>query len=138
MVYALGRDGSLPAWFGAIHVRYRTPANAIMIYGFFSAALALSGSFIWLAVMSTAVRLLVYVMCIASLPRLHKRFGEYKGQFSLPGGFAIPALALVLCLWLMTHASLESWLATGAFMILGSVLYAASRRARAVSIAKTP
>jgi amino acid transporter len=138
MVYALGRDGSLPAWFGAIHVRYRTPANAIMIYGFFSAALALSGSFIWLAVMSTAVRLLVYVMCIASLPRLHKRFGEYRGQFSLPGGFAIPALALVLCLWLMTHASLESWLATGAFMILGSVLYAASRRARAVSIAKTP
>jgi hypothetical protein len=40
----------------------------------------------------------------------------------------IPFLALVVSLWLMTHASLKSWLATGIFMLLGSALYAVTRR----------
>ena len=132
MLYAMSRLGSLPAWFGAIHPRYQTPANAILFYALFSIALALSGGFVFLAVMSTVVRLMVYVMCIATLPVLHRKLGEFEGQFRLVGGMAIPILALVLSLWLMTHASMKSWLATGVFMLLGSVMYLISRR-RAVA-----
>jgi amino acid transporter len=94
--------------------------------------LALSGGFVFLAVMSTVVRLMVYVMCIATLPVLHRKLGEFEGQFRLFGGMAVPVLALVLSLWLMTHASMKSWLATGVFMLLGSVMYLISRR-RAVA-----
>jgi len=128
MLYAMSRLGSLPAWFGVIHSRYQTPANAILFYALFSIALALSGGFVFLAVMSTVVRLMVYVMCIATLPVLHRKLGEFEGQFRLVGGMAIPILALVLSLWLMTHASMKSWLATGVFMLLGSVMYVISRR----------
>ena len=128
MVYVMAHDGSLPGFLSAVHEKYRTPANAIMIYGLFAILLALSGGFIWLAVMSTVVRLLVYIMCILTLPVLHKKLGEYEGQFSLPGGMAIPVLALLLSLWLMTHASLQSWMATGGFMLLGAIFYALKRR----------
>jgi APA family basic amino acid/polyamine antiporter len=128
MLYAMSRLGSLPAWFGIIHSRYQTPANAILFYAIFSIVLALSGGFIFLAVMSTVVRLMVYVMCIATLPVLHRKLGEFEGQFRLFGGMAIPALALILSLWLMTHASMKSWLATGVFMLLGSVMYFMTRR----------
>jgi APA family basic amino acid/polyamine antiporter len=123
MIYAMAHLGSLPGWFGAVHSRFQTPANAIAFYGAFAALLALTGGFVWLAAMSTVVRLLVYVACIATLPRLQRTRGEYEGQFRLPGGYAIPASALVLSLWLMTHADARSWLLTAGFMAAGGVLY---------------
>jgi amino acid transporter len=132
MLYAMGQLGSLPGWFGAIHSRYQTPANAILFYALFSIVLALSGGFVFLAVMSTVVRLMVYVMCITTLPVLHRKLGEYEGQFRLVGGMAIPVLALLLSVWLMTHASQKSWLVTGGFMILGSIMFAFTRRKQAV------
>jgi amino acid transporter len=127
MLYAMGHLGSLPAWFGGVHPRYRTPANSIYLYGLFALALALSGGFIWLAAMSTVVRLLVYILCIGTLPVLHRKLGEYEGQFRLYGGLAIPAVALFVSIWLLTHASLKSWLVTGAFLLIGSLLYLVTR-----------
>jgi len=128
MLYAMAHIGSMPAWFGAVHARYHTPANAILFYAAFAIVLAISGGFIWLAAMSTVVRLLVYVMCIATLPRLHRLVGEYEGQFRLPGGTAVPLLALIVSVWLITHASLKSWLVTAAFMAIGSLLYLFTKR----------
>lgn len=129
MVYAMAHTGSMPAWFGAVHARFQTPANAIIFYGVFAALLALSGGFVWLAAMSTVVRLLVYVGCVATLPVLHRKIGEFDGQFRLPGGMAIPVLALLPSLWLASHASLKSWLVTGGFMVIGALLFAITRRA---------
>ena len=117
--------------FGSSKSKHQTPANAILFYALFSIVLALSGGFVFLAVMSTVVRLMVYVMCIATLPVLHRKLGDYEGQFRLYGGMAIPVLALVISVWLMTHASMKSWVATGVFMLLGSLLYWISiRRSR--------
>jgi amino acid transporter len=131
MLYAMGRLGGLPDWFGRVHSKYHTPANSIAFYAVFTLILALSGGFVWLAAMSTVVRLMVYVMCIATLPALHRKLGEYEGQFRLWGGMTIPVLALLISLWLMTHASLKSWLVTGVFLAAGSVLYLLTRNRRA-------
>jgi amino acid transporter len=133
MLYAMGRLGSLPAWFGRVHPRYHTPGNSIVFYALFSLLLALSGGFAWLAAMSTVVRLMVYVMCIATLPLLHRKIGEFEGQFTLWGGMTIPLVALVLSLWLMTHATAKSWLVTATFLVAGSVLYLFTRRAASQS-----
>lgn len=126
MLYAMAHIGSMPAWFGAVHPRFHTPANAIGFYAVFSIILALSGGFVWLAAMSTVVRLLVYVVSIATLPVLQRRIGEYEGQFRLPGGLLIPVFAVFLSLWLMSHAPLKSWLITAAFMAVGAVVYTLS------------
>ena len=128
MLYAMGQLGSLPDWFGRVHPRFHTPSNAILFYAAFSILLALSGGFVLLAVISTIVRLMVYVMCIATLPVLHRKLGEYEGQFRLYGGMTVPAIALLISIWLMTHASQQSWLTTGGFMALGGVLYLVTRR----------
>lgn len=133
MLYAMGRLGSLPEWFGAVHPRFQTPSNAILFYAAFSIVLALSGGFVWLAAMSTVVRLMVYVMCIATLPVLQRKMGEYEGQFRLWGGMLIPVVALVISVWLMTHAALKSWLVTGVFMLAGSALYLVTRRRTAAA-----
>lgn len=130
MLYAMGRDGSLPAWFAQVSERYHTPAHSILFMGGVGLALALSGSFVWLAAMSTAARLLVYMGCILALPRLKRKLGEFEGQFRLPGGMAIPVIAVLLCLWLTTHVSLKSWVTMGLFAVLGTLLFALTRRAK--------
>ena len=94
----------------------------------FAILLALSGGFVWLAVISTLVRLMVYVLCIATLPVLQRRDTSAATPFRLPGGYAIPLLAVLLSAWLMSHAPLQSWLGTAAFMALGAMIYVAARR----------
>ena len=128
MLYALGRQGSLPAWFGRVHDRFQTPANAIGFYAGFTILLALSGGFVWLAVVSTVVRLMVYVLSIATLPVLQRRDAGADTSFRLPGGYLVPLLAAGISVWLMSFAPLESWLGAGAFMALGAVVYGLARR----------
>jgi amino acid transporter len=128
MTYALARDGSFPGWFASVHERYRTPHVSLWFYGIFCVALALSGSFVWLAVMSTLTRLLTYIVCIAALPRLEKTTEPVEDQFTLPGGLLIPAVAMLLCLWLISFASMAAWLTTLGLMAFGTVLYLASKR----------
>ena len=123
MTFALARDGSLPGWFAHVHPEHKTPDRSIWFYGFMSLAMALSGSFIWLAVMSTLVRLLSYMVCIAALPKLNKSIEPVESQFVIPGGLLIPALAFGLCLWLITKASVDAWLVLLGFFAVGSILY---------------
>lgn len=123
MTYALARDGTLPGWLATIHPRYRTPYISIWLYGCLCLAMALSGSFIWLAVMSTLVRLLTYMVCIAALPKMRKTVDSFEGQFSLPGGMLIPVFAFGLCLWLVSKASMDAWLTLLGFVVAGSVIY---------------
>ena len=75
--------------------------------------------------MSTLARLLSYIVSIAALPRLGK---INEGSFRLPGGYTIPALAFVICIWLVAQASIEAWLTALAFSLAGSVLYVYTRR----------
>ena len=128
MTFALARDGTMPNWFAAIQPHYRTPHNSIWFYGLLCLAMALSGSFIWLAVISTLVRLLTYMICIAALPKLERTTESYAGQFTIPGGMLIPVIAFVLCIWLITKASADAWLSLAGFFLVGSGLYWYSTR----------
>ncbi len=128
MTYALARMGSLPQWFGRVHPRFHTPINSIVFYAVVALGLALSGSFVWLAVVSTLARLLSYILSVAALPILERTMEPTEDQFRLPGGYLIPAVALILCLWLITYASVTAWLTTVGFFLLGSVLYFLSGR----------
>lgn len=131
MTYALARETTLPGWFGSVHSKYRTPANSILFLGGLAFVLAVSGSFIWLAVMSSLSRMLGYGICIATIPILKKKFGNTAEAFKLPGGYLIPAAAFLLCLWLTLQADMASWLMTAAFVVVGAVLYVLSRRSAA-------
>jgi amino acid transporter len=130
MSYALALDGRLPAWFGAVHPRFLTPANSIVFYGLLSFALAVFGSFVWLAASSVVSRLLLYILTCAAVPQLRPRYRGGEG-FVLPLGPLVPALGIAACGWLMLQVSLRSALLTGAFLVAGTLLYGLARwRAR--------
>ncbi len=125
--YRLGLDGQLPRWFAAIHPRHLTPANSILAYGIAAFALAASGSFAWLAVMSVLTRLLLYLTCIAAMPAVRRRAA---GRMQLPGGWAVPVLAVAICLGLLTQVEWRAVLATLGLLAVGSVLFVVARRGK--------
>ncbi|MFQ5648434.1 MAG: APC family permease [bacterium] len=129
MTYAMAQDNALPAWFGSTHKRYKTPAGSILFLAALGLALAVSGTFVLLAIMSTLTRMLGYMVCLAAVPGIKKAFS--RGGVIRPGwrSFLIPGSGFLLCLWLAAYANLYAWLMTGAFVGLGFVLYATSRRA---------
>jgi basic amino acid/polyamine antiporter, APA family len=131
MTYAMALDRGLPRWFAAIHAIYRTPHLSIVFYGAIVFLMAISGTFVKLAEMSTVARLIGYAACVASLPFLRRKFGEPEGFYRLPGGYAIPIVAFGVCLWLLTQVDWFSLLITVGFVAAGAILFALARWRRA-------
>ena len=115
----------LPQWFGRIHPKYASPANSVMFFGGIGLAVALSGTFEYLAIASTLTRMIVYSVSIAALPVIKKRAAPEvaANAFKLPGGFTIPLIALGLCIWIASHSKLESWIYTGSLLLVGLALF---------------
>lgn len=130
MTYAMARDQSLPAWFGRVHETYKTPSTSILFLGGVGFFLAVSGTFAWLAVMSSLARLLGYGITILALPRLKRMYGADPEAVRLPGGYLIPAAGLLVCAGLAAQADLRTWGMTIAFVVFGTFLYALTRLRR--------
>ncbi|MGH7458412.1 MAG: APC family permease [Longimicrobiaceae bacterium] len=128
-LFALARDGFGPRALARVHPSYRTPAAAIVTQSVVALVLALSGSFVALAMLSIIARLATYVGTAAALPVLRKRFAGRPGAIRLPGGYLIPAAALALCLVFLASATSKNLLAGGAGLLAGAVIYRFRRRA---------
>jgi amino acid transporter len=112
-------DGLLPSWFGEISSRFATPVNSILMVGGIGLGLALSGTFITLAVISTVARLFAYLACIAAVPRLDMMAGKVRWV----RGVFLPIIAGALVLWAASHSNIAEWRAFGAFLVIGAFLY---------------
>lgn len=122
-LYALAKDGYGYKIFARVHPRYRTPAIAIVFQSALALVLALSGSFVGLAMLSLIARLATYIGTAAALPILRKKFGHKKDAIRLPGGNLIPILALVLCLIFLISATVANLLAGAVALAVGALIY---------------
>jgi len=122
-VFALGADGYGPRWLARVHPRYRTPANAVVTQTAIALVLALSGTFVQLAMLSVIARLATYIGTAAAVPVLRLRFGSRPGAFRLPGGPVIPVAALLLTLSLLASAGWQSLVAGAIALAVGAAIY---------------
>ena len=134
LTFALAEERLLPRWFGHIHEKYSTPSNSILLLGGLGLVFALSGSFVWLAAASSLTRLISYVLCIGSLPVIRRKATEEerRDSYRLKGGYTIPGIALLVCIWIGMQSEMRSWVVTGSLLGVGLLFYAlaAQRRAR--------
>jgi len=121
VTYALSREALLPAWFGRVSAGTAAPAASILFLGALVAALALSGSFVWLAVVSTLARTFVYALSIAALPRLE------RGGLRLWGPVAV---GIALCGWAAAQSTGQAWWTLGALVFVGLGLYTVAAKPR--------
>lgn len=132
ILFALAENSQLPAWFARIHETHATPRNAILVMGAMALVLGLSSNFVSLAVGSSVVRLLGYIICIAALPTIRRRGGVEAREkaYRLPGGLIIPAIAMLVCLWLVMQSQPADWLRVSILLAMGLALYTVANSQR--------
>jgi amino acid transporter len=122
---ALADDGLLPHQFGWRSAT-GAPAVSILVYGTIAFGLAISGTFVFLAVVSSLARLFVYLACAAAVPVLDRRDRTVR----LIRGIFIPLIVILLCVWAASQSSQKEWLALTAFVGAGSMLFLLARRSQ--------
>ncbi|MCC4591555.1 APC family permease [Xanthomonas campestris pv. cannae] len=127
-LFALAKDGYGPAFLARVHPRFRTPAAAILLQGVLSLALALSGSFVQLALLSMVTRLFAYIGTAAAVLVLARRYRDRPGALRLPGGPLIPLAALLLAFALLLSASWQNLAAAGVALLVGALFYRFPRK----------
>lgn len=127
-LHTLAVDGYGPRVLARVHPRFHTPAVAIAAQGVLALALALTGSFVQLAMLSVVIRLLGYISTSAAVLVLHRRLGESADAMQLPGGSLIPLAALALSVGLLLSASLANLIAVAIAILVGCMIYWFPRR----------
>jgi amino acid transporter len=91
--------------------------------------MALTGTFVKLAIASSVLRLLGYIVCVASLPAVRRNADDdaRARAFRLKGGYAIPVIAMVICFWLLAQSEQHSWITVVALLAVGWLFFALER-----------
>lgn len=127
MLYALSLGRPRLRALSYVHPSFRTPSVAIIIHVVFAAALALGGSFAYLALLSSTARLSTYLFTCAGVPFL-RRLG---GGFRLP--VILPILGTLVSLSLVVTLDAPKLIAAAIALTVGGLLYAASGSGAAIA-----
>ena len=128
-LYALAVDGYLPQPLARVHAVHHTPYIAIVIQGVIVCAIALTGTYVKLAIMANVPILLVYFGCCLAVWRLRRLDqGAAERPFVMPGGRVVPWLGAGLIVALLATATWQAWLVTGGVMAAASLAFLARRR----------
>jgi amino acid transporter len=131
MVFALARDGWLPRALAAVHPRTHVPHVAILSYAVLAIALALSGTFTELAVLSALAMAPIYIGGCAAAWALARRGVAHAGAplgFRLVGAAALTGTTgMIVMVALASRAEIAGLLALLA--VCGVTYLPLSRRA---------
>jgi APA family basic amino acid/polyamine antiporter len=129
LLYGMGRQGLLPAFFGRVHSDRRTPHIAILVLFLILVPLALAGTISELASATVLLLLSVFAVVNGSLFVLKGRKSEEPGKFEIPR--FVPALGVIVCVVLISvRVSTGDWRApaiAGGLLLGCLVIYLAMR-----------
>lgn len=138
-LFAFARDGFLPSALARVHPRFHTPHLAIAVQSCIVAALALSGTFERLAILSNICVLLLYGACCAASWVLRRRGVQQGGTpFRVPLAGLVPWLACAVIAWMLTSITASEWLALAITLGAATLVFFGSRARRSVRAADSP
>ncbi|HEX7780708.1 MAG TPA: APC family permease, partial [Vicinamibacterales bacterium] len=129
-LFALAEQGDLPAFFGHVHPKYRTPDFSIVFISSCALAMALLSDFRTLAAVSALARLVVYGGTCASVLALRR---QGPAPFTIPLGPVVPVVAIVISIALLYGATELQFKVGAAFLLAGAVLYVLGKKAKSKS-----
>lgn len=114
MLFAFARDGTIPALFGRLHPRRKTPHVAIWIHALLAMALAITGTFKQLAIFASLAAAGLYLLGCGSAWVLRRRDVALLGDpLALPG---LPLIAIIGMGSMVAIIGLGQWSEIGAFL----------------------
>jgi basic amino acid/polyamine antiporter, APA family len=121
--YAMARDGLLPAAFGKVHPRFKTPYVTTIVTGIVAAAVA---GFFPIGILGELVSigtLLAFVIVCAGIIVLRYTNPNAPRPFRTPMVPVVPILGILICGYMMFGLPGDTWLRLIVWMIIGLVIY---------------
>ncbi len=94
--FEFGRTGFAPAWFGKVHPRFGTPANALLANTMVGMAALLTGKTAEIITIAVFGALTLYIMAMITMIRLRKSEPDLERPFKAPFFPFAPWLALII------------------------------------------
>ncbi|AEG18545.1 amino acid permease [Methanobacterium paludis] len=116
--YAMAGDGLLPHAFAKVHPKYGTPYVSLFVQNSITLVAAIFGTINQLIVLSVFTLLFCYLLTCVSVFPLRKKF---EGGIRLPK--IIPALGIVICIYMMTQCALNQIIIGAVFIALGIPIF---------------
>lgn len=141
LIFAMARSGMIPAWFGELHPRYRTPGNAILFCGVLSVAAPFFGrrTLVWLVDAGGLTIIVGFFMVALSFIVLRRTQPTMERPFRAPGGLftGVVAAALAAGMGILYLPGLPAalvwpaeWVIFLAWWVVGAVFLAKLPRTR--------
>ena len=102
LTYSLAERGDFPAFFGALHPRFRTPHISILIFSVLLIVTSVTGSFRWAVAVSSAALLVNYAFVCVSLIRLRAMLPN-ADALRVPFGRVLAVIGTVISIALLTQ-----------------------------------
>ena len=126
-LYALGRDGFVPFFsqsLARVHPEFRTPYVAIVVQSTIIGCLAATNGFVALAVLANVSVITLYLVCCAATIQLRRRDVRQAGvPFRMPGGRAVPYVAIAVLAWILWHSPVHQMLVVLAVIVVAACLF---------------
>ncbi len=124
VLFAAARDKVLlPHSLANIHPKFSTPHISIVVYALIGFIFSVTGEFKQLAILSSASYLLIYLGVVLAVIRFRiKRIGD-EPTYKIPGGIIIPAISVLVIIWLLSNLSLNELSAMLLFITILSIIY---------------
>jgi len=132
--YSMSRDGLLPALFGKVHQRFRTPYLSTILTG---SVIAFAAGLLPISLLGQLVSigtLLAFVLVCVGVIMLRRTEPDIERPFRTPWVPVVPVLGAVICLAQMLGLPLQTWLRLVSWLVAGLVIYFAYSRRRAVGV----
>ena len=124
LIYAIGRDGLLPAFLGKLDKKSHSPQVALWIV---AVIIATMGGLVSLDQLTSLVNIgTLFSFTLVSfgiIPLRHRKDIGNRGGFKVPLYPVIPILSGLLCLAMMTQLQLETYIGAGIWFTLGIIIY---------------
>jgi APA family basic amino acid/polyamine antiporter len=132
-LYAFGRDGFLPASLARVHPRFHTPHLAIITQSVIVCALAVSGTFESLAIVSNVAVLLLYGACCVASWALRRRDVRAGGAtpFRVPAAGVVPIAGVLVILFMLSSLPLRELAVVLVVLAVATVIFLITRGRRA-------
>ena len=132
IIFAMSRDGLLPKRLSTVHPRFHTPFFATWLVGIVFGLIAAVIPLNILAELINIGTLAAFTMVSVAVVVLRKRRPDLPRAFRCPGVPYVPALAVILCVGLMTFLSWVTWMAFTIWLVIGLVIYFGYARRRSL------
>lgn len=123
VVFAMSRDGLLPRGMSRTSHRFHTPARLQIGAGIVVAAIAGFSKVELLEEMINIGTLSAFVLVCFGIPVLRRTRPDLPRGFRVPASPALPIIAGIACLWLMSNLTTLTWIRFGVWLAVGIVIY---------------